>query len=444
MVRLHLVRRHCKPAFLSCPRKNKRELFLLRPEAGDTSRTMMINYPDSKQETVMPNRCGAGYSYMIHSKTGHFPIKMKNIWRIKLSKYLSLLAFFNAVTVLWDVCSADVSYEELVKMGAQCDPFDNCRQPRGTDQLNKYNCDCDSSCVVFDTCCVDSPYRNESVAPVTGVTCRKVYDDQSPAVYMVDSCTNPDLSSEMLCGTSAEESNDLFLIIPVTSVTTRITYRNYFCALCNENTEDDQLVLWDFQAEGHSERLNDSTMPDFTYDAALKSWRIVNDSSVKISIRIPDNLRIIVKTCSVDLISNCSNDWPDDSVAEKCAAYMAKVTLRDFFYPLSYRNPHCALCNFENVELRECDITENQSTPFSGKKPWIHSFLRPSNPDYDEPHRTITDPRYSVSQIPFIRLFQLHNKPKCGLKMIYDKFSKKCRCNSQRSSMKDGACVNKT
>ncbi|GFV54270.1 transposable element Tc1 transposase [Trichonephila clavipes] len=87
---------------------------------------------------------------------------------------------------------------------------------------------------------------------------------------------------------------------------------------------------------------------------------------------MPDILTRFVKPCTVDLISNCSKHWQDVSVAEKCAAYMAKIMSKeDLDQFIWYRNPHCAVCNFKKIEYRKCQKSKAFSSsikPMGGKK----------------------------------------------------------------------------
>ncbi|GFT02401.1 uncharacterized protein NPIL_302711 [Nephila pilipes] len=345
---------------------------------------------------------------------------MEIILRTKLLISLVVFALFSLALGQLDISWANVSYSELVQMNAHCYPLDTCQQPRDSNQLDKYNCDCDSSCVMFDSCCIDSPYRT---ALATDLKCRKVY--KGSHVYMVDSCRNPDLVPETLCGSDAEERNDLFLVIPVTSLSTGITYKNYFCAVCNENTETDQLILWNLQVRGRFVRLiADNIMPNFKYDTYSKSWRIVGESIVNIAIVMPNDLEYIVRTCSEELISNCAKEWKDVSVVKKCAAYMAKIAIVESSQVFWFRNPHCALCNFKKVEKSKCNNLEVLKSFLPNK----HKQIR-NNTQRNSYHPM----SYDVSSIPFLKIFQLHDKPKCGSRMIYDKLGKKCRCNSQHS-----------
>ncbi|GFT55434.1 uncharacterized protein NPIL_533561 [Nephila pilipes] len=289
-------------------------------------------------------------------------------------------------------------------MNATCSPLDSCRESRTNDQLTKYNCICDSFCVEFDTCCLDSPYRSSygPVAPTTDMECGAV-NGYNPHVYKIDSCKSPYLPPEPLCESDPRQENDPFLLIPVTSLATGKTYKNYFCAICNEDTPSDRLELWDLKMVGSNPKLKEINMPRIRY---VNGWRTVDGNIFVDPIaKIPSGLESYVKTCESDLVSNCSSKWQDASVAIKCASYMAKVTVSFIWY----RNPHCALCNFENIEYLGCKIY------------------------------------FSLVDTIFVKLFVLKDrKRKCGPKMVYDKFSDKCRCNSREYLMRDGQCVSRT
>ncbi|GFV54269.1 uncharacterized protein TNCV_4365441 [Trichonephila clavipes] len=109
---------------------------------------------------------------------------MEIMWRTKLSINMAVWALCSSVVGVWDVFMTEVSYDELVQMNVQCNPFDNCRKPRVNHQFNEYNCDCDSSCVDFDSCCIDSPHRSSNwpSAPTIGMMCRRLYGYNSPDV----------------------------------------------------------------------------------------------------------------------------------------------------------------------------------------------------------------------------------------------------------------------
>ncbi|GFT84024.1 uncharacterized protein NPIL_297031 [Nephila pilipes] len=238
------------------------------------------------------------------------------------------------------------------------------------------------------------------------MVCREVTGNYEYA-YMIDRCKSPYLTPEPLCESDAKKANDPFLLIPVTSLATGKTYKNYFCAICNEDTRSDQLKLWDLQLQGATPKLNSTDIPRIK--PSTYGWKTVDDDIyVFPTAKIPNGVENYVKMCQWDLVSNCSNEWQDASVAMKCASYMAKVSNRAVWY----RNPHCALCNFENMEDLRC-----RSDMGGG-------FL---------------------ADTIFVKLFVFEDRQrKCGSKMAYDKYSDKCRCNSREYFMRDGQCVSRT
>ncbi|GFU41893.1 uncharacterized protein NPIL_675421 [Nephila pilipes] len=273
-------------------------------------------------------------------------------FRDRLNVLLTLFEVFVVISVS-GVHSQHALCKEIVQMGAQCDPFDNCRLPRDNDQDIKYNCNCERSCLLFDTCCIDSPYRSPhgSVAPTAEMKCRRTSGSGSPEVYMIDYCKNRNLPRETLCESDPEEKNDPLLMLLVISLKTGKTYKNYFCAICNEDTGANQLHIWDVQLTGRSGTINGNILPDLTYDKTRFSWYVVGeDMDVYIKVQIPDVLKRVVKKCVVNLISNCSSNWTDVSVRQKCAAYMAQVAFNKGWEVYWYRNPHCAKCNFRNIK----------------------------------------------------------------------------------------------
>ncbi|GIY08384.1 uncharacterized protein CDAR_274641 [Caerostris darwini] len=341
------------------------------------------------------------------------------ILMIKMFIILETLVYFIFFGVY---CNLEVTYKEIEELEAACNPLDRCLKNRTTDQLDIYNCNCDNSCVEFDTCCLESKFRtsDSSNVPRSDMKCLRVYGSEGLEVYMIDTCKNNHTDTKSLCESNGEDINDPFLMIPVTSPATGKTYKNYFCSVCNENIEDqDQVIFWNLQLRGKSPSLDSSSVPDLKYDPIAKSWVVLqNDNTtvnVSISLYIADGAYSRVKMCKAGMISNCSVDWQDASIEKKCASYMAAVG----YYTINgwrwYRNPHCAFCNFEDTKFRKC-------APFRFRTKWTF-----------------------IDKTMFVGLFVLKDESKsCGSKMVYDKFAKKCRCNARDSLMKDGKCVSKT
>ncbi|GFQ86740.1 uncharacterized protein TNCT_73371 [Trichonephila clavata] len=316
---------------------------------------------------------------------------------------------------------ADVTVDDLKEMGAHCVYLDTCDAFfRDSDDLGSYTCDCKSICTGYNTCCVDSEYRNATLipSPKTEDECLPVYGRVDLSAYMIDKCKNKDIPSESLCGSSAEENNDPFLMIPVTSSVTGKSYKNYFCAVCNENTHEDQLVSWSISLSGKTERIkNSSSVPDMLYDTTLKSWVVLEEdgSSTNVSIKINPVPDLDVRRCKA-MITTCPKEWDDLSVKEKCEGnYMARIGFEGVEKMRWYKNPHCALCNFEDISKYKCEES------FIGIKEHIFDSTL------------------------FVKLFVLTDRRnKCGPNLVYDRFAKKCRCNSRESFLRDGKCVSRT
>ncbi|GBO44710.1 hypothetical protein AVEN_262978-1 [Araneus ventricosus] len=316
----------------------------------------------------------------------------------------------------------DISYSELKDMGADCHPLDNCKKSRNRDELVSYNCNCGSTCPEFDTCCLDSDYRVTGIprALNSDIKCLPVYRSRI-GVFMIGKCQNGDSEIESLCESNGEEADDPFLMIPATSLATEITYKNYFCLVCNEDIDKDQVVLWNLQLQSTSKAVDSSTMPQLRFDNFTRSWMVDDNgtsAAATVTIEIEESITSFVKICKAGekgLISNCSKEWTDDSIVQKCAAYMATVGFFGDDGWKWYRNPHCALCNYEDVKRRFC-----------------------KQPILDTRH-------WSYLDNFFVRLFVLKDEEtSCGRKMIFDKFAKKCRCNSRDSVMQDGKCLSRT
>ncbi|GBN36789.1 hypothetical protein AVEN_102082-1 [Araneus ventricosus] len=270
---------------------------------------------------------------------------------------------------------ADVTNAELKALSTSCYP--TCQEKISYNRFRS-GCDCDSSCSIYGTCCVDSEFRihNNSLEFKSNLKCLSVYNSPGFEIFMVDSCKN-DETFDNLCLSNPDKSNDPFLMIPVTSNVTGITYKNYFCAVCNEEVDSEQLQFWDMQIWGNDTLFKKFSEPQFQFNKTMEIWT-VNDgknietsSAVAVTLKIRQNLQATVKYCSSDLIENCPSNWTDEAVAVKCRDYMAIVI---GFQNVRYKNPHCALCNFENLSNLQCD-----------KFPLIES---PSSADDRDPTRS--------------------------------------------------------
>ncbi|GFT76752.1 uncharacterized protein NPIL_490611 [Nephila pilipes] len=341
------------------------------------------------------------------------------LWKLKMILVFEILLVCGATIVIAD-SSAGVTLNDIKELNVHCNYLDNCEQRfGGGDDLSLYTCDCHSICVEYNTCCLDSEYRNTTRLPTprTDDECLRVYGTPDFFVYMIDKCKNRDIPSEPLCESSAEDSNDPFLMIPVTSSVTGKIYKNYFCALCNENINEYQVAFWDLQPTEKKQRVHNSTMANMMYDTALNSWVVLEDDGSTNTVTVETDYLDIhkIRRCQ-PMITACPKEWKDSSVKEKCEGnYMARIGFfgADNVTMRFYKNPHCALCNFENLSKYIC-------------------------------RKSFFSVTYSVEDTIFVKLFILIDRGnKCESDQVYDRFAKKCRCNSREYDTENGKCVSR-
>ncbi len=125
--------------------------------------------------------------------------------------------------------------------------------------IKEKNCFCDKACFQYDDCCED--IKHYQIKQSIKATCidymypfrirSEFYQPTVMPIWMVTTClTNYEYTPlEKNCTHPLE--NDFFLsnppaYIPMTSRRTNITYRNIYCAQCN-NEKIDSLIQWSFQ-----------------------------------------------------------------------------------------------------------------------------------------------------------------------------------------------------
>lgn len=132
--------------------------------------------------------------------------------------------------------------------------------------LGKYSCDpnnqdirecsCQPYCYLFDTCCAESmrPDVRGQNLPSYLYSCLQAEQltggfpsvDNSPSVYVVDHCPSDGFNASLMstyCQHPLASINDGTLSAPVTHAVTMVTYRNIYCALCNNMSRSD-VVSW--------------------------------------------------------------------------------------------------------------------------------------------------------------------------------------------------------
>ncbi|KAK8769935.1 hypothetical protein V5799_013603 [Amblyomma americanum] len=192
-------------------------------------------------------------------------------------------------------------------------------------------CSCAPNCRAYRDCCWDVDFaEDEAQFPEISCVSIQIGSSRKKVVSMIVGClpTWPDGDVRNGCE-SAESFNETFYRIPATSIN-HVTYRNGFCALCN----------------------NDVTNATF-WNATLLS----PEAPVRVSL--PDSVssepELYLRPCVVDELNDtCSQGTPAD-VSRKCQTYYAPVTDVEDNQPTVYRNVYCAICNGANVSRFSCN-----------------------------------------------------------------------------------------
>nr|XP_045615586.1 uncharacterized protein LOC123768839 [Procambarus clarkii] len=255
----------------------------------------------------------------------------------------------------------DHIHRDLVAMNASCSDEEFCD---GGNYRSEENCYCDDLCAEYGDCCPDAVhYKREDQVRPERYRCVSV---GYRSVYMKDTCMSgwqdEEVAQLCLAGSPADisSSRDPLAHLPATSNTTSVTYTNYYCAICNNDSH--HLTLWTTQLECDPEYYPDQ--PDNLTEYITSHLLFANGNG---RARIPLNNTVIFKKCNINIkfphipvitracystIRSCAENWTDASVAALCHSYTAVRYVGD----LAYRNPHCLLCNLQQFSNGQCRL----------------------------------------------------------------------------------------
>ena len=209
--------------------------------------------------------------------------------------------------------------------------------------MSRNSCRCDNECTLYGDCCSgftpSANARSGASLLYELLECLRVdftgdlLDDGVKSLPMVSGCRQPTEHKDQCTNAS--------LFLPVTDPHTNFTFRNIYCALCN-NISQDQVVPWiaEFSCSSNivqSLQANSSRM-NWTFEAFREACFL--NKYVAPTTKAPDrNCIPHVSTCSnnssssPDLVHNCTRGPYD------------LVTTLD---KRIFRNQYCALCNGVN------------------------------------------------------------------------------------------------
>ncbi|GFT14265.1 g-protein coupled receptor Mth2 [Nephila pilipes] len=277
--------------------------------------------------------------------------------------------------------SLSFNYTEVQKLGNSCPQLDTCENQKAIKNMTQHshhshgnkdrNCACDELCVVYGDCCINAPgvIARTSPSPFNCFELRNIPE----GIYMKDSCLpSYDGSEEVrrLCeSTSFMDPSDPLGSMPITNSVTGITFKNYYCSICNENTEN--MVLWNFKIVCSPRPFhidNDVILRSLVYEN--ENWGFYRQGETifrvcSIDPVMPTLQDSEIRSCKLKLVSDCPPDWNDDDTRTKCRSYLGARFIRG---KEGYRNIHCAYCNQQNLTLLSCKYKENTfvvTTPMS-------------------------------------------------------------------------------
>ena len=335
-----------------------------------------------------------------------------------------------------------VNKSELESANKTCSPKDTCV----SDRRNRFgisldwksrNCFCDDLCAQYGDCCIDANAYNpeEQISAKDNFMCVQLRNYQG--IYMKSTCTpeweDDEIKEKCLLSTSHSvlTRSDPMLYMPVTNKESRITYSNFYCSVCNN--ESSNIEIWKPRIECPSltefSRNNELSKNFISNNLIFKEdkWGIninLDGESVFHSCYIdpflPETVADMVRPC-IKTIDTCADDWTDIEVKNQCSSYTGVVYENE----QPFKNNHCATCNYAKVEFLYCE--KHSLSRFNIKNefnPTAFSLL------FD-----FTDS--SGSNIVGI-------STQCSASEVWDPFFKKCRnviCGKNGQEYRHGRCI---
>jgi len=272
---------------------------------------------------------------------------------------------------------SSLNYSEFKLLNPSCSPKDSC-----SSHLRSYitnildwkfrNCFCDEFCQDYGDCCLNSSYYkdNQQTKHFRYFECTNV--NFHGDVYMKSVCMDEweDYEMSQLCQNDTIRFSDNKVThgnIPVTSKSTAITYSNYYCAICNNDSNE--LMFWETSLQcpslendlkQNSNKQNNSSIEVILdhdkFGIHLQKEGIQEFHECSSVPSFPQSGHSLLRKC-LPAISNCEDQWSDSDIKQLCDSYTAVV----YSHNETYRNIHCAKCNNIDNEHLYCDPPEDIS-----------------------------------------------------------------------------------
>lgn len=237
------------------------------------------------------------------------------------------------------------------------------------------NCYCDSKCsLIYNDCCLDAPYRSFRVnnKKIHNIHCVFVHGENKD-FWMVDTCKanwtghehikNKCTAPRFVVG----ETNEVIGAVPVTSPKEEVTYKNYFCGMCNDENPED-LVEWQVKALCSNRDVTPrDVLQNLTYVEDKLQWGVWKSdreghwkfNECFLLFQRPSGITSGIRQCIASMVSTCPPSWRNIAVRRKCKSYVDPIQWPEG--PV-YRNIDCATCHNHTKDF-ECfiDMTKDSS-----------------------------------------------------------------------------------
>lgn len=312
-------------------------------------------------------------------------------------------------------------------------------------------CFCDDFCGEYGDCCYDAE-KDVDLGPASEAgrhRCVSLVRDKGR--YMRASCPSGWVDEEVaaLCRAASPEQmsfrEDPLLHVPVTSRTSNVTYANYQCAVCHNDTHD--VVFWNVDLKCPSLTGPSEVEVNATTVFREGQWGVVVNGSEQevhkcnLTLSLGNIWKFPGRSCRL-VVDKCMENWHDEAIEKLCHSYTSHVRINGEVY----KNSFCATCN-------------NASS--------IYPICNPRYYYYDEADEDVSfdyGVRFGVPSAPpqpFTMLIDFtcrNGNNKVGESCVYDPFSNKYRDlgeikdlihpdtpgNATAPPLSDGTCRNET
>ena len=221
-------------------------------------------------------------------------------------------------------------------------------------------CRCDHLCMIYGDCCVDYETQCRNQTPnqealdlerfirildlnETSFSCIAPNEDDE-GFLMISTCPHNFKDSE-IANNCMEPMDSAYDRIPVI-IGGKLTFRNVFCAICN-GIDVQNVSTWDVIY--YCERDDFRQFYEVSRNTELTSSFTFLKTHCQLSITPPKTLLGSLGRACYPGVKDCTDKLHE--AYEACKSYFALIYYNDSGHDLFFKNPHCALCNFQVKKL---------------------------------------------------------------------------------------------